>query len=381
MKRVMFVFGTRPEAIKLAPVISELKKNKEFQPIVVVTGQHREMLDQVLKAFDIRTDHDLKIMEEGQTVSDILTRSLTGLQNIVAEEKPDIIIVQGDTSTTFAASLNAFYNKIPLAHLEAGLRTGDKYRPYPEEMNRKLTSSLADIHFAPTVESKKNLEKEDVKKESIYLTGNTVIDALLEVAKKPFDLKSVGIDVTGKSKIVLLTAHRRENLGAPLKSILDAVKFIAEKHSDQIKIIVPVHKNPKVMRSVQEALGNIPNVQLVDPLDYIPFVHLMRTCYFILTDSGGIQEEAPSFGKPVLVLRDVTERPEGVLAGAVKLVGTESKKIISEAEKLIEGKNEYKKLSHVKNPYGDGHASERIVNALLHYFGVTKKRPEEFKIA
>jgi len=380
-KKLLFVFGTRPEAIKLAPVISAAKRHGEvFETVVATTGQHREMLDQVLKVFNIKPDHDLKIMKEGQTVTNVVVRSLEGLNKLLSKVKPDMMIVQGDTSTTFAAGLAAFYNKIGLAHVEAGLRTWDKHRPYPEEMNRKLTSSLADIHFAPTVKSKENLVAEGVPLSSIYLTGNTVVDALLEVAKAKCDLNKYGVDVSDGKKLVLLTTHRRENFGAPLQSILTAAKQIASKYSSDIKMVVPVHKNPSVQTAVKEELKDLSNVKLVDPLDYVPFVHLMKASYLILTDSGGVQEEAPSFGKPVFVLREVTERPEGIMAGTVKLVGIRSDDIVAETSRLMESKNAYEAMSRARNPYGDGRASERIIKALLHRFGFEKKRPAEFEV-
>lgn len=379
-KRIMFVFGTRPEAIKLAPVIGEIKKHPDvFDPIIVTTGQHKQMLDQVLKIFDIKPDYDLGIMEEEQTVSNIVVRSLQGLSDIVLRERPDMMIVQGDTSTTFAASLSSFYHKITLAHVEAGLRTWNKFKPYPEEMNRKLTSALADIHFAPTFASVQNLKNEGVQGSSIYLTGNTVIDALFDVAKRRYDLKEVGLNLSGKEKVITVTVHRRESFGAPFRLICSAVKKIALKYSKDVKIVIPVHKNPIAAEYIEEILGDVSNIELVQPLDYVPFVHLMKASYLILTDSGGIQEEAPSLGKPVLVLREVTERPEGVEAGTVKVVGVKPENIVAETEKLIEDKDKYDKMTCAQNPYGDGLASKRIARALLHYFGLIDRRPEEFK--
>ena len=379
-KKITVVFGTRPEAIKLAPVIKELGLLPDFfQLVIAVTGQHREMLDQVLVLFGIKPDYDLKIMEEEQSLSQIVVRSLGGLQEIFARERPDMVLVQGDTATTFASALAAFYNKIPIAHIEAGLRTGKKDSPFPEEMNRKLTSALADIHFAPTNLALENLEKEGIARSKIYVTGNTVIDALYLVANRDFDLSKVGININGK-KLILVTAHRRESLGAPLKSICEAIVKIAEKHSDVATIIIPVHKNPVVQETVREALGGILGIKLIDPLPYEPFVHLMKSSYLILTDSGGIQEEAPSLGKPVLVMRRNTERPEAVMANTVKVVGTRTEDIVREVEKLLLDEEEYKKMSRSINPYGDGLASKRIVQALLHYFGFVDKRSEEFSI-
>lgn len=378
-KRIMFVFGTRPEAIKMAPVVREVEKYPDIlEPVIVVTGQHRQMLDQVLRIFDIDPDYDLGIMEENQTITSIVTKSLQGLEEIILREKPDMLLVQGDTSTTFAAGLSAFYYKIPLGHVEAGLRTFDKWRPYPEEMNRKLTTALADLHFAPTGTSMKNLLEEKVSRDRIYLTGNTVIDALLAVSKKSFDLEKVGIKLSRGKKMILVTAHRRESFGVPLKNICTAVKKLAEKFRRDIEFVIPVHKNPMVKDIVNEILEEVDNVELTEPLDYEPFVHLMKASYLILTDSGGVQEEAPSLGKPVLVLREKTERPEAVAAGTVKLVGTDEKVIFEETDRLIIDQAEYNRMSHSVNPYGDGHAAERIVGALLHYFGASDRKPEEF---
>jgi len=378
-KRIMFVFGTRPEAIKMAPVIKEVEKYPDIlEPVIVVTGQHRQMLDQVLRIFDIDPDYDLGIMEENQTLTSIIIKSLQGLEEIILREKPDMLLVQGDTSTTFAASLSAFYYRIPLGHVEAGLRTFDKWRPYPEEMNRKLTTALADLHFAPTGTSAGNLTEEGVARDRIYLTGNTVIDALLTVSKKNFDLGKAGIKLGKGRKMILVTAHRRENFGAPLKNICSAIKSLAEKFRTEIEFIIPVHKNPMVRQVVNEILESVDNVELIEPLDYEPFVHLMKASHIILTDSGGVQEEAPSLGKPVLVLREKTERPEAVAAGTVKLVGTDEKVIFDEADRLLTDKAEYGRMSRAVNPYGDGRASERIVSALLHYFGALDRRPEEF---
>ncbi|MDD5382845.1 MAG: UDP-N-acetylglucosamine 2-epimerase (non-hydrolyzing) [Candidatus Margulisbacteria bacterium] len=380
-KRIMFVFGTRPEAIKMAPVIGEVAKYPDIlEPVIVTTGQHRQMLDQVLRIFAIHPDYDLGIMEENQTLANILTRSLQGLEEVILREKPDIILVQGDTSTTFAAGLGAYYYRIPLGHVEAGLRTFDKWHPYPEEINRKITTALADLHFAPTETSAANLMHEGVPRSSIYLTGNTVIDALLAVAKRSFDLDKAGIKVTHGKKIVLVTTHRRENFGLPLKNICRAIARLAEAHRREIAVVIPVHRNPVVRETVSEILGEISNVELVDPLDYEPFVHLMKASYIILTDSGGVQEEAPSLGKPVLVLREKTERPEAVVAGTVKIVGTDEELIFNEANKLIEDKNAYEKMSRAVNPYGDGKAAARIVQSILYYFGAVDRKPEEFKV-
>ncbi|MGB9613707.1 MAG: non-hydrolyzing UDP-N-acetylglucosamine 2-epimerase [Candidatus Margulisiibacteriota bacterium] len=380
-KRIMFVFGTRPEAIKMAPVINEVENYPDvLDSLIVVTGQHRQMLDQVLRVFNIDPDYDLGVMEENQTITSIVVKSLQGLEEIILREKPDMILVQGDTSTTFAASLSAFYYKIPLGHVEAGLRTFDKWRPYPEEMNRKLTSALADLHFAPTETSLRNLVEEKVPRENIYLTGNTVIDALLMVARKNFDLEKVGIKLNPNKKTILVTAHRRESFGLPLRNICQAIKRIAENFRNEVEFIVPAHKNPAVRNIIQEILEEVDNLEIIEPLDYEPFVHLMKNSYLILTDSGGIQEEAPSLGKPVLVLREKTERPEAIAAGTVKLVGVEENTIFEETARLLTDKLEYERMAQAINPYGDGYAAGRIVGALLYYFGISDKKPEEFKI-
>jgi len=376
----MFVFGTRPEAIKMAPLILEAEKHPDILQVVTVsTGQHQEMLRSVMRIFDIRPDYDLGIMEEAQTLSRITVKTLQGLESIILREKPDMLLVQGDTSTAFAAALGAFYNKVPVGHVEAGLRTGDKMRPYPEEVNRRLISVVADQHFAPTRNASNKLENEGIKKESIYLTGNTVIDALLMVSGRKFDISKAGIKIDPKKKLILLTAHRRESFGAPMKEILTAIARIAKKYSEDVQVIFPAHKNPMVQNIAREVLADIENVQIIEPMDYEPFVHLMKASYIILTDSGGVQEEAPSLGKPVLVLREKTERPEAIEAGTVKLIGIKEEDVFSETEKLILNKTEYQKMTKAVNPYGDGAASARIIQAILHYFGFTDQRPAEFK--
>jgi UDP-N-acetylglucosamine 2-epimerase (non-hydrolysing) len=378
-KRVMFVFGTRPEAIKMAPIIKMLGRYGDFlEPVVVVTAQHRQMLDQVLALFKIEPDYDLDIMETDQTLTSIVNKSLTGLEEVILREKPDLLLVQGDTSTTFAAALSAYYHRIPIGHVEAGLRTYDKWRPFPEEMNRKLTTSLADIHFPPTASSLDNLLKENVPRDRIYLTGNTVIDALLEVAAKKYDLAGAGIKLRRNRKMVLVTVHRRESFGEPLKQICGALKRLAQKFAAEADFVIPVHKNPQVRSVVYELLGEVENVSLIEPLDYEPFVHLMKASYLILSDSGGVQEEAPSLGKPVLVLREKTERPEAIDAGAVKLVGMDEALIYNETSRLLTDSAQYRRMSQVINPYGDGKASERIIGAILHYFGMMDRKPEEF---
>ena len=365
----------------MAPVINQVEKYPDIlEPVIVTTGQHRQMLDQVLRIFNIDPDYDLGIMQENQTIVSIVTKSLQGLEEIILREKPDMLLVQGDTSTAFAAGLAAFYYRIPLGHVEAGLRTFDKWRPYPEEINRKLLTSLADLHFTPTDSSARNLLEEKTPRDKIYLTGNTVIDALLTVSKKNYNLEKAGIKLNKDKKLILVTTHRRENLGAPLKHICQAIRKLADKFRREVEIILPVHKNPLVRNMVNDILDGVDNVDLVEPLDYEPFVHLMKASYIILTDSGGVQEEGPSLGKPVLVLREKTERPEAVAAGTVKLVGMDEKLIFDEASRLLTDQAEYAKMSQAVNPYGDGHASERIVGALLHYFGASDMKPEEFVV-
>lgn len=365
MINVMVVFGTRPEAIKVVPVIKELEARKETRPIVCVTAQHREMLDQILQEFDIKADYDLNIMQQGQTLAEITTRALVGLEKIIKEVKPDMVLVHGDTTTTFAGALAAFYNGTTIGHLEAGLRTYNKFSPYPEEMNRQMVSVLADMHFAPTEESRQNLLRE-AKKKNIYVTGNTAIDALKLTIKE--DYKNSKIDDFNKNeRIILLTSHRRENIGTPMENIFKAVKKIAEEYED-VKVIYPVHKNPKVREIVNRILAGNPRIKLIEPLDVIDFHNLMNKSYLILTDSGGIQEEAPSLGKPVLVLRDTTERPEGVQKGTLKLVGTNEEEIYKQTKLLLDNKEEYNKMAKATNPYGDGFASKKIVDAIIDYF-------------
>lgn len=366
MIKVISIFGTRPEAIKMAPLVKQLEKEEQIDSKVVVTAQHREMLDQVLELFDIKPDFDLNIMKQGQTLTGVTVRVLQGLEEIIKSEKPDIILVHGDTSTTFSASLAAFYQQVPVGHVEAGLRTYNKYSPYPEELNRRLTGAIADLHFAPTNRSKENLLKENIKEESIFVTGNTVIDALLQTVEKNYPLEKILPQVNWNNKVILLTAHRRENLGQPLKNIFTAAKKIVDQYHD-VELVFPVHKNPKVSQTAQEILGDTKRISLIEPLDYLPFVTLMNRSYMVMTDSGGLQEEAPSLGKPVLVLRDTTERPEAVEAGTVKMVGTNQDKIMETASTLIENQNEYTKMAKAANPYGDGKASERIVEAIKKY--------------
>ncbi|MDO8886360.1 UDP-N-acetylglucosamine 2-epimerase (non-hydrolyzing) [Candidatus Oleimmundimicrobium sp.] len=363
--RVLTVFGTRPEAIKLAPVIKELEISPEFCSITVATAQHREMLDQVLRLFEIVPDYDLDIMRPRQSLFDVTEKVLHDLREVFIQEKPDVVLVQGDTTTTFAAALAAFYLKISVGHVEAGLRTFNKYQPFPEETNRVLTTHLADVHFAPTRTAKGNLLKENIPTDKIYVTGNTVIDALLGVVKVNYIFEHPilsKIDFDSK-RIILVTAHRRESWGEPLKNICEAIGRITKLHP-QIEVVFSVHLNPQVREVAYSLLKDTERVHLIDPLDYEPFVQLMNKSYLVLTDSGGIQEEVPSLGKPVLVLREVTERPEGVEAGTVRVVGTNTKDIVAETERLLNDQSEYKKMARAVNPYGDGKSSKRIVAVL-----------------
>ena len=378
--KVMTIFGTRPEAIKMAPVVLELQKYPDkIQSIVAVTAQHREMLDQVLQLFRIKPDYDLDIMSPSQTLFDITSRALTGLNDVLAQANPDLVLVHGDTTTTFVGALAAFYHQIPVGHVEAGLRTGNKYSPYPEEMNRKLAGVLTDLHFAPTATARQNLLQENVATDSIFVTGNTVIDALLSTVAPSFKfadelLSSISFPTR---RVILVTTHRRENLGEPMRHVYQALKRIAAEFPD-VEIVFPVHRNPKVREVVESVLGNLPRVHLTDPLDYEPFANLMARSTLILTDSGGIQEEAPSLGKPVLVLRDTTERPEAITAGTVKLIGTAEENVYEETKKLLLDSNHYRVMSEAANPYGDGRASERIVQTILWRYGVITKPPEYF---
>ena len=375
--KIMTIFGTRPEAIKMCPLVLKLQENKDIDTVVCVTAQHREMLDQVLNAFHVVPDYDLNIMKSRQTLTHITASVLEGLYGIIEDEKPDMILVHGDTTTTFVASLAAFYCKVKVGHVEAGLRTYDKYSPYPEEMNRKLVTQIADMYFAPTKNNKENLLKELIPEDFIYITGNTVIDALSTTVKSDYQFNHpelAKLDFT--KKLIFMTAHRRENLGEPLRNICSAVKEIATKNKN-VEVVYPVHLNPAVQEVAKEILGDVPNVHLIEPLDVITTHNLINKSYMVLTDSGGIQEEAPSLGKPVLVLRSETERPEAVYAGTVKVVGTNKNKIIEEANKLLNDKQEYDKMSKATNPYGDGKACERIVDAILYYFQLRKERPED----
>lgn len=373
LKKVCVVFGTRPEAIKMAPVVKELERSPWFDPRVVVTAQHREMLDQVLDLFEITPAHDLNIMRPGQTLFDITSRALNGLGAVFETERPEAVLVHGDTSTTFAGALAAFYLQIPVAHVEAGLRTRNKYSPFPEEINRQLTGVLTDVHLAPTAGARENLLAEGVDPARIYVTGNTVIDALLETAARPFrfeDPELARVEESGQ-RILLVTTHRRENLGAPLAGVYRALKALLERHPDTM-VVFPVHKNPAVRRVVEAELGGCDRVVLTEPLPYLPFVNLMKRAHLVLTDSGGLQEEAPSLGKPVLVLRDTTERPEAVAAGTVRMVGADEQAVFAAADRLLSDPAAYRAMAEAVNPYGDGQAARRSVQGLAHHLGLAE---------
>ena len=375
--KVMTVFGTRPEAIKMAPLVLELQKYQEIQSIVCVTAQHRQMLDMVMDMFNISADYDLNIMKERQTLAGITTLALGGIYDAVTDCEPDVVLVHGDTTTTLAGSLASFYQQIPVGHVEAGLRTYDKYSPFPEEMNRKLTGAIADFHFSPTVKNRENLAREGITN-GVYVTGNTVIDAIHYTAREDYTFRNEllgDIDFAG-SKVILVTAHRRENLGKPLEQICGALRRIVEDNADA-QIVYPVHLNPAVRDTVFQILGGHDRIHLIDPLDVDELHNLMHRCYMVMTDSGGLQEEAPSLGKPVLVLRTETERPEAVEAGTVKLAGVEQETIYQMANELLRDAAAYQKMSKAVNPYGDGQASRRIVEALLYEFGKRDTRPDE----
>lgn len=363
--KVMSIFGTRPEAIKMAPLIKELEMRKEIESIVCVTAQHREMLDQVLNTFSIKPDYDLNIMKKGQTLSEITARVLRGIEEVLEKEKPNIVLVHGDTTTTFASALAAFYQQISIGHVEAGLRTYNKYSPFPEEMNRQMVDCLTDMYFAPTNLSKENLIKEGIPAEKIYITGNTVIDAMSKTVDSNY--KNEILDWVGNDRLLLLTAHRRENLGENMYSIFNAVNKIANEFDD-VKVIYPMHLNSKVREIAQEVLGKNDKVKLIEPLEVFDFHNFQNKAYLILSDSGGVQEEAPSLGKPVIVLRDTTERPEGIEAGTLVLAGTEETNIYKITKNLLEDEKKYKEMSKAVNPYGDGKASKRIVDAIIEKF-------------
>ncbi|MCD8909798.1 UDP-N-acetylglucosamine 2-epimerase (non-hydrolyzing) [Staphylococcus gallinarum] len=376
MKKIMTIFGTRPEAIKMAPLVKELQKNENLEPIVVITAQHREMLDSVLNIFDVKPDHDLNIMKANQTLAELTSRITTKLDEVIKEEKPDMVLVHGDTTSTFVGGLTAFYNQTPIGHVEAGLRTWNKYSPFPEEMNRVMVGSMSDLNFAPTDQAYENLKNENKVENSIVITGNTAIDAMKTTIKD--DYYSDILERHNGKKIILLTAHRRENIGEPMHNIFKAVGEIVEKYKDTV-VIYPMHKNPKVREIANQYLKNHERIELIEPLDVIDFHNFANKSYLILTDSGGVQEEAPSLGKPVLVLRDTTERPEGVSAGTLKVIGTSYESVLNETERILDDENEYNKMSQASNPYGDGEASRRICENIEHYFGIRNEKPEPFK--
>ena len=377
--RVMSVFGTRPEAVKMAPLVKELENHSEIESIVCVTAQHREMLDQVLELFEIKPDYDLDIMKERQTLTGITSRVLEGLDKVLDEAKPDVVLVHGDTTTSFAAALSAFYKQIKVGHVEAGLRTFNKYEPFPEEMNRKLTGSLADFHFSPTALAKENLLAERVDEKDIFITGNTVIDAIKHTVEEAYEFTVDELNHINYSdmKVITMTAHRRENLGEPLRNICEAVKQLVLE-DPSVEVVYAVHKNPAVREVAFEILGELERVHLVEPLDLKDMHNLMKRSYLVMTDSGGLQEEVPSLGKPVLVLRNVTERPEGIEAGTLKLAGIEKDTIYGLAKELLTDDALYAKMAEAKNPFGDGNASSRIVDAILYEYHRITSRPEDY---
>ncbi|BGE81406.1 non-hydrolyzing UDP-N-acetylglucosamine 2-epimerase [Staphylococcus petrasii] len=376
MKKIMTIFGTRPEAIKMAPLVKELQKNENLEPVVVITAQHREMLDSVLNIFDVKPDHDLNIMKANQTLAELTSRITTKLDAVIKEEEPDMVLVHGDTTSTFVGGLTAFYNQTPIGHVEAGLRTWNKYSPFPEEMNRVMVGNMADLNFAPTDKAAENLKNENKPEESIVVTGNTAIDAMKTTIKN--DYHSDILEKHKDKKIILLTAHRRENIGEPMHNIFKAVKQIVEEYEDVV-VIYPMHKNPKVRDIASQYLKDNSRIELIEPLDVIDFHNFANESHLILTDSGGVQEEAPSLGKPVLVLRDTTERPEGVSAGTLKVIGTTYDSVLNETKKLLDNNDEYIKMSKASNPYGDGEASKRICENIEYYFGIREAKPESFK--
>ena len=376
--KVMTVFGTRPEAIKMAPLVKELEAREEIDSIVAVTAQHRQMLDQVLNIFKIKPDYDLDIMKDRQTLTDITSNVLTGLYKVISEAKPDIVLVHGDTTTTFAGALAAFYNQVAVGHIEAGLRTYDIYSPFPEEMNRKLTGQLSTLHFSPTIQNKNNLLREGVSEDVIFVTGNTVIDALKTTVNSDYTFSNEIIrNIDFSKKTVVVTAHRRENLGEPLENICNAIKRLAIEFKDETTFVYPVHLNPAVRGTAFSILGDLENVHLIDPVDVEELHNLMGKAYMVMTDSGGLQEEAPSLGKPVLVLRSETERPEAVAAGTARMAGIIEEEVYEKAKTLLTDEAEYNKMAKAINPYGDGLASKRSVDAILYHFGITKVRPQD----
>lgn len=376
MRKIMTVFGTRPEAIKMAPLVKALEKDSMLEPIIVVTAQHREMLDSVLKTFNIKPHYDLNIMKKGQTLSEITAKSIIQLEQIMKKECPDMVLVHGDTTTTFSGALAAFYNHTSVGHVEAGLRSGNKYAPFPEEINRQMVSNIADLHFAPTIGAKRNLIQENKDKTSIVITGNTAIDTLNFTINKNYT--SELIEKHKNKKIILLTVHRRENIGKPMEHIFKAVRDIVEDIEDVV-VVFPLHMNPEVRKLSYAYLENHPRIELIEPLDVVDFHNFANHAYLILTDSGGIQEEAPSLNKPVLVLRDVTERPEGVEAGTLKVIGTEYTHVYQEIRKLLKNKQVYNNMAYAQNPYGDGKASERICDSIKYHLGLTEEIPKEFE--
>lgn len=378
--KILTIFGTRPEAIKMAPLIKELQSRPDrFDCRVAVTAQHRQMLDQVLDLFGIVPHHDLNIMQPGQSLFDITRRALTGLEQVLSSEQPDLVLVHGDTTTTFTGALAAYYRRIPVGHVEAGLRTGDKFSPFPEEINRHLTGVLTDIHFAPTATARANLLREGVAAKDIFVTGNTVIDALLATVRRDYAFTDPVLNHIdyARQRVLLVTTHRRENLGEPMREIYLALRRVVQDYPD-VTVVFPVHKNPAVRQVVWEVLGEAPRVYLIEPLDYQPFVNLMQRSYLVLTDSGGLQEEAPALGKPVLVLRNTTERPEAVEAGTVRLVGTAREAVLTETCRLLDDPAHYRSMAGAVNPYGDGQACRRIAAALAWRFGLAKTPPDEF---
>lgn len=377
--KVMTIFGTRPEAIKMAPLVLELERQPErFESIVTVTAQHRQMLDQVLDIFQIKPDYDLDVMKDRQTLADITANVLIGLESVMKEAKPDIVLVHGDTTTTFAAGISAFYNQIKVGHVEAGLRTWNKYSPFPEEMNRQVTDVLADMYFAPTIESEANLLQENHPADKIFITGNTAIDALQETVKEKYH-HEVLTKIASGNRLVLMTMHRRENQGVPMERVFHAIRQVVDKHED-VEVVYPVHLNPVVQEAADRILGNHPRIHLIAPLDVIDFHNLASRSYMIMSDSGGVQEEAPSLGVPVLVLRDTTERPEGVAAGTLRLVGTETDAVLDAMTELLEDPSAHQKMAEASNPYGDGLASKRILDAIAYEFGLSTEKPASFQV-
>lgn len=377
MKKIMTIFGTRPEAIKMAPLVKELQKSDGLNPIVVITAQHREMLDGVMKTFNIKPDYDLDIMEKNQTLSKITSKVIIKLEEVIKKEKPDMILVHGDTMTTFAGGLAAFYNQVAIGHVEAGLRTWNKYSPFPEEMNRQMVGTMSDLNFAPTNVAAKNLKDENKDENKIVVTGNTAIDAMKTTINK--DYYSEVTEKHNGKRVILLTSHRRENIGEPMHNIFKAVKKIADEFEDVV-VVYPMHKNPKVREIADIHLDNHERIELIEPLDVFDFHNFANQSYLILTDSGGVQEEAPSLGKPVLVLRDTTERPEGVEAGTLKVIGTSTEAVYNSTKELLENKEQYVEMSKARNPYGDGYASQRICENIKYYFGLIENKPDPFEL-